>query len=160
MKGAGCLFIQNQFVLVGYTPKIKKWSGIGGKIQGNESLRETAIREMLEELFGLIPSQKLIQDCDKILSKAKLVVSDSYGILPISFDMYNLIPLVLLSNKYISPYYKSLPMNFIDLINERLPQENAEITELKVINFRLHNPDTDSSVLDDCNFVEKISHNK
>ena len=155
MKGAGCLFIQDTFVLVGYTPKINKWSGIGGKIQGHESLRETAIREMLEELFGLTPSQKLIDDCNNVLSTINLVIHDEYGILPISFDRYKMISLMLLQNDYASPYYKNLPMTFIDLVKERLPQDGAEITELKVINFRLHNPDTDKCLLTDCYFIEK-----
>jgi 8-oxo-dGTP pyrophosphatase MutT (NUDIX family) len=153
--GAGCLFIQNSFALAAYTPKLKKWSGIGGLINPNESLRYTAIREMLEELFGLEPSEEIIMDCEYVLRMVKLVVRDNYGILIISFDDYILIAKVLVGNKIVSPYYKTIPMNFVDLITERLPQESAEITDLRVINYNLPNPDVTKELLDDCYFVEK-----
>jgi len=155
MIGAGCLFIQNSFALVGYTPKLKKWSGIGGKINPNESLRYTAIREMLEELFGLDVNTRLIADCDFALRMAKIYIRDSYGLLSVSFEHYNLIAKVLVDNKIESPYYKRIPMNFIDLIMQRVPQEHAEITDLKVVNYKVPNPDVTKELLDDCYFVEK-----
>jgi 8-oxo-dGTP pyrophosphatase MutT (NUDIX family) len=153
--GAGCLFIQSSFALAAYTPKLKKWSGIGGLINPNESLRYTAIREMLEELFGLEPSEEVIRDCDYVLRMVKLVVRNNYGILTVSFDDYILIAKVLVYNKIVSPYYKTIPMNFVDLINERCPLDSAEITELKVVNYKLPNPDVTKELLDDCYFVEK-----
>ena len=155
MKGAGCLFIQSGFALVGYTPKLKKWSGIGGKVLGTETLRETAIREMLEELFGLEPFIKLIKDCDKILSNIELIINDFYGILPISFISYKKIAQILVQHKCKSPYYKTVPMSFVDLINERIPEDISEITELKVINYNLINPDIDPDFINDCMLIEK-----
>jgi hypothetical protein len=153
--GAGCLFIQNNYILVGYTPKRKIWSGIGGKIEGKETLRQTAIREMLEELFGFVPTIKIINDLDKLLISSKLIIRENYGILPISFDLYNFISLVLFTNRCVSPYYKSIPMKFIELVQNRIPMENAEITELKVVNYTLNNPDIDKNIIADSYFVTK-----
>lgn len=153
--GAGCLFIQGNFILVGYTPKYKKWSGIGGKIEAKETLRQTAIREMVEELFGLKPTQKIINDIDKLLISSKIIIRENYGILPISFELYNYISLVLFTNRCVSPYYKTIPMKFIDLVQNRIPMDNAEITELKVVNYTLNNPDIDKNIIADAYFVSK-----
>jgi hypothetical protein len=42
-----------------------------------------------------------------------------------------------------------MPTSFIELINNRRPQENAEITELKVINYTQHTNEA-KELIDDC----------
>jgi len=42
-----------------------------------------------------------------------------------------------------------MPTSFIELINNRRPHENAEITELKVINYTQHTNEA-KELIDDC----------
>jgi hypothetical protein len=150
VKGAGCLFIQGDYVLTGYNPKFNIWSGIGGKVEPGESPRITAYRETIEELFGFNPSQKILDDCEAAFGMLPLNIRDNYGVIKISFDLYVHLSYILRANNCISPFYNKIPISFEDVLTERKKIENAEITELKVINFKGSNPDISTDLLLDC----------
>ena len=150
IKAAGCLFIQGDYVLTGYNPKYNIWSGIGGKVEPNESPRITAYRETIEELFGFNPSQKILDDCESAFGMVPLIIRDNYGVIKISFDLYVHLSYILRAHKCISPFYNRIPITFDEIIMHRKKIENAEITELKVINFKGNNPDISMDLLLDC----------
>lgn len=149
LKGAGCLFTQNNFVLAGYSPKLKAWTGIGGKINAGETIKEAAYRETIEELFGFTPSPQIVEECIQTFNFAQLITVDNYAIIPLSFDLVIHIIYILRAHQCTSPYYFTMPTSFIELINNRRPQENAEITELKVINYTQHTNEA-KELIDDC----------
>jgi 8-oxo-dGTP pyrophosphatase MutT (NUDIX family) len=160
-KGAGCLFIQNKYVLAGYNPKYKIWSGIGGKIEEGETIRQAAFRETIEELFGFVPSQEIINECDQAFNFIRMITINNYGIIPLSFDLFVHIIYILKAHKCESPYYYTLPNSFIELISERRPVETAEITELKVINYTIPNQVIAEELVKDCiNYVNYLDKNK
>jgi len=150
VKGAGCLFTQGDYVLTGYNPKYNLWSGIGGKVEPDESPRNAAFRETIEELFGFNPSQKVLDDCEAAFGMLPLIIRDNYGIIKISFDLYVHLSYILRAHNCISPFYHRIPISFEEIISQRKKVENAEITELKVINFKTPSPDISIELLLDC----------
>jgi 8-oxo-dGTP pyrophosphatase MutT (NUDIX family) len=149
LKGAGCLFTQNNFVLAGYSPKLKAWTGIGGKINAGETVKEAAYRETIEELFGFTPSSQIVEECQQAFDFAQIITVNNYAIIPLSFDLVIHIIYILRAHQCTSPYYFTMPTSFIELINNRRPHENAEITELKVINYTQHTNEA-KELIDDC----------
>ena len=150
VKGAGCLFIQDAYVLTGYNPTHNIWSGIGGKVEPNESPRYTAYRETIEELFGFSPSQKILDDCEAAFGMIPLIIRENYGVIKISFDLYVHLSYILRAHKCTSPFYNNIPISFDEVISQRKVVENAEITELKVINYTMPGPDISIDLILDC----------
>jgi hypothetical protein len=150
VKAAGCLFIQDTYVLTGYNPKLNIWSGIGGKIEPGESPRITAYRETIEELFGINPSKEILDDCESAFGIIPLNIRDNYGVIKISFDLYIHLSYILRAHKCVSPFYNNIPISFNEVIHQRKQVENAEITVLKIINYKDHNPDISIDLLLDC----------
>jgi 8-oxo-dGTP pyrophosphatase MutT (NUDIX family) len=159
IKAAGCLFIQGDYVLTGYNPKLNIWSGIGGKIEKGELPYQTAFRETIEELYGLIPSKEIIDNCVKIFSTYKMIIKNNYGFIPFSFDKISTISHIIKEYIDSTPYYDYIPMSFNELITIRKTTENMEITELKVINYKQHNPDISLDLLLDCEESQKTNIN-
>lgn len=65
-KGAGMIFTDGSVVLCGWEPRKRKPGlyGIGGKAENavdRRDYRQTAAREVLEELFGVVPSAALVE---------------------------------------------------------------------------------------------------
>jgi hypothetical protein len=150
IKGAGCLFIQGDYVLTGYNPTHNIWSGIGGKVEPGELPRIAAYRETIEELFGFTPSQKILDDCDAAFGMIPLNVRDNYGVIKISFDLYVHLSYILRAHKCISPFYNKIPISFDEVISQRKTVVNAEITELKIINYKMPSPDISIDLILDC----------
>lgn len=150
IKAAGCLFTQDTYVLTGYNPKYNVWSGIGGKVEPNESPRYAAYRETIEELFGFNPSQKILDDCESAFGMIPLIIRGNYAMIKISFDLYVHLSYILRAHKCITPFYNRIPISFDEIISQRKKVENAEITELKVINYKEPNPDISIDLILDC----------
>ena len=150
VKAAGCLFIQGDYVLTGYNPAYNIWSGIGGKLEPGESARNAAYRETIEEIFGFSPSQEILNDCESAFQKLPLTVRYNYGVIKISFDLYVHLSYILRAHNCVSPFYNKIPDSFEEILTERKKIENAEITELKVINYKEPCPDISTDLLLDC----------
>lgn len=150
VKAAGCLFIQDDYVLTGYNPTHNIWSGIGGKLEPGESARFAAYRETIEEIFGFKPSQEILNDCEAAFGKLPLIVRDNYGVIKISFNLYVHLSYILRAHNCVSPFYNRIPISFEEVLVERKKIENAEITELKVINYKMPTPDISIDLLLDC----------
>jgi hypothetical protein len=120
--GAGVLFHDETHFIAGYQPKIGLISGIGGKKEpGDKNAKATALREMLEELFGysdprIIDALATIQE-DKVIDYGYYIVY-VYSLYHLSSMLYSISTFRLQSQ-----YYEQHPLTIHDLIyKRRLPQ--------------------------------------
>jgi hypothetical protein len=119
---AGCLFTNGTHVLAGYQGTI---NGIGGKADEGEEPQATALRETLEEIFGIYEF-----DIEKVrLPPQKIIVKKSYTIFVYDFDDLESMCSVLKGSGVKSPMYSEIPTTVWDLIVKRLPVE-SEVTAL------------------------------
>jgi hypothetical protein len=130
--GAGILFVSEdgRSVLSGYHPKLNRLSGFGGKCHEDEEPLETAVREIVEEIFGLFD---ISQECSLELSSCirNIPKNNADYILYIEsetrlFEM----AYILQKNNYVSPYYLEFPKNSFELNNFRQQKEDMEITRI------------------------------
>jgi len=150
MKAAGCLFIEGSLVLAGYNTKYNMWSGIGGKIESGESVKQAALRETLEELFSITPTKDIIDTCVKAFDNNPLVNRNNYGFILLSFDHFKELTNILRLHHCISPFYEIIPHSITDLIRFRKKAPNAEISDLMLINFNDPIIDISTDLLLDC----------
>ena len=132
--GAGVLFL-NPFVrkaLAGFHPKLGLWSGFGGKRQGNETIAQTAFREVVEEVFGIEIQKKEIAEIVAAVKARFPVPARGYYIYCLPVSSIFMIVSVLERNRYSSPYYENLPHSMSELLECRSPPPNAEITKIQV----------------------------
>ena len=129
---SGVLFTDNNVLLAGYQPKQKIISGIGGKAHPGETTHDTAMREMLEELFGydIIPVDLLK---DVRLSPQQVLWSKDYVVYVYSFRDLEIILDVVKWHNIRSPFYAVLPTTCGDLVFKRRAPPSAEITHLCVL---------------------------
>ena len=151
---AGVIFTDKRIMLAGYQShgEASCISGIGGKRQGNENFSQTAIREMLEELFQAQCSLELIERIEAYVIPESIIRNDNYIILVYSFKSLNDIMKLLISLDAKSPIYRTFPKNLNELIFNRVPLNNSEISCLCLIPV-VHHPKTyqfiDDNLLDD-----------
>lgn len=131
---AGCLFTNGTHVLAGYQGTI---NGIGGKAEEGEEPQATALREMLEEIFGIV------FDIEKVrLPPQKIIVKKSYNIFVYSFDDLEAMCSMLKGAGVVSPMYSEIPTTVWELIVKRLPVESEvrALCILPVVNHPRHMP--------------------
>ena len=135
---AGTLFTNGTHVLAGYqkgytSPSI---SGIGGKREGTETYMETALRETVEELFGLsVVPLDLLSRMKGLLEPRRIHKTGSYVLVIYNFnDLEKILELVKRDVK-VSPLYKTLPKSISELLLDRtMPVENLPVVNLPVAN--------------------------
>jgi hypothetical protein len=149
---AGCIFTNDTHILGGYQPNKASpcISGIGGKKEGVEEFLETALREMLEELFGLY-NKEYIPPLMAIPYE-RLLISGDYVSIVYSFTSLEKILLELNRLSAVSPLYTEIPLTLIDLILKRLPV-NSEISHLCLLPLVKHS--RTSPFVENC-FVKDI----
>ena len=131
---AGCLFTNGTHVLAGYQGTI---NGIGGKAKEGEEPQATALREMLEEIFGVV------FDIEKVrLPPQKIIVKKSYTIFVYDFDDLESMCSTLKASSIVSPMYSEIPTTVWDLIVKRLPVESEvrSLCLLPVVDHPRHMP--------------------
>ena len=132
---AGCLFTNGTHVLAGYQGTI---NGIGGKAEEGEEPQATALRETLEEIFGIYDF-----DIEKVrLPPQKIIVKNDYNIFVYTFDDLESICSILKWSGVKSPMYSEIPTTVWDLIVKRLPIESEvrALCLLPVVNHPRHMP--------------------
>jgi len=134
-KGAGTIFTNNEIVLAGFNVKINTISGIGGKPNNCELPWETAIRETLEELFEINPSNELIIDINLLIKPNKIKNNLNYYIWVYTIDDLNTLLKFLKSKQTVSKLYKKFPKNISELILNRNTAITKEIRELYLLPF-------------------------
>jgi len=116
---AGTLFTNGTHVLAAYQKDIENptVSGIGGKRENSESYIETALREMVEELFG-------IQQVPLVLLRRLVIMMEprqiqqvgSYVLVVYSFNDLDKIIETVCSEIKVSPLYSVMPKTITDLV--------------------------------------------
>jgi len=114
---AGCLFTNGTHVLAGYQKS--SINGIGGKAEEGEEPQTTALREMLEEIFGIS------FDIEKIrITPKKIIMKHDYSIFVYSFEDLEAMCGVLRLGGVESPMYSEIPSTIWDLIVKRRAVES------------------------------------
>jgi hypothetical protein len=130
---AGVFFHDQTHVLGGYQPKIGLITGIGGKKEpGDKDSKTTALREMVEELFGYT-DYRIVDALTPI--KEENCIDGAYTIYVFSFFQLSRMLYTISTFQLTSPYYKEHPLTIPDLIYKRLSPEGQEITRLHLIPF-------------------------
>lgn len=142
--------MERGYALCGLTPKLEKFSGIGGKPEPGESILQTAFREAVEELYGINPSNDLLLDLTRAFSSNKLLERNRYYYVLLSFiDVVSLNAIVFMHHPT-SPYYKTPPSSILDLVLNRYVTEDAEITELSLKKYGIGLTSLDTEFIKDC----------
>jgi len=131
-SAAGILFQHDTKFLSGWNPSLGAWSGFGGKRRGIETSIQTAIREVVEELFQVNIRTDHIGPLEVILSPFDFEQNGDYVVFFMNVSSLFQISVFLEKKGYRSPLYSSFPTNAVDLVEARiLPEGNTyEITHL------------------------------
>ncbi len=134
---AGILFTDGRFVLAGWQPNkvLPTLSGFGGKpIEQDEIPYDTALREVLEELFGLHGLPVLyIRSLQDQLPPPVFHVVGNYLVFVHSFEsLFHLIETIYKDGLSI-PFYKTQPTSIQSLLFERTPIQGCEVSELALL---------------------------
>ena len=125
------MFTDGIRVLAGYQTKTRKIGGFGGKSHDAESRAETALRETIEELFGVIDvPAELIR---KLPISQNTIEYPEYTCFVYNFD--DLQTFIRRAGRYInsSPLYSVFPTTVWELLQNRIFSESAEVGELYLI---------------------------
>lgn len=135
-EAAGVLFTDKRIVLGGWQPRkaMPKVSGIGGLRNGDEPYMVTALREMVEELYGC--AEVPVALLHKLMNKfepVKVFRNQTYITVVYSFDQ--LAGMLECINKagIITYYYVRPPKNHKDLIFKRQKSATAEVESFALL---------------------------
>jgi len=131
--GAGIHFVNCTHILAGYTYKYgsPRITGIGGRSEDNEKYYETAIRETLEELFGVVPTNELVTRVSRAIRPQHVLNNNGYIIMICTMnDLDKIIRILKTSADAVVAYYDSIPANITELIFNRINIHNAEIQSI------------------------------
>ncbi len=145
-KAAGCLFTDGHHVLAGYQPrKVKPFmSGIGGARKWGEPHQDTAIREMVEEIFEPlyeVPPAFYEAILENVKPRASL---QSGGYVCLVFTFKDLEKILKIAGRYriTSRVYRKLPKTLLDLLGTRDASGTAdwkpEITQFGLLPLVAH----------------------
>jgi hypothetical protein len=128
-QSAGCIFTDGKQVLGGYQKKGSYISGLGGRRKNGEDYHQTAIRETIEELFEIEPSDTHIEELQKI-KYSKKILNEFY--VALVYDFNDLITFMQISKKYVvrSPLYVNFPETIVDLLLQRKIRNTSEVQQL------------------------------
>lgn len=131
-SAAGMLFQDGDRFLSGWNPSLTAWSGFGGKRRGNETSIQTAVREVVEEIFQVNLVREDINTLEEELSPFDFKQNGEYVVFFMNVSSLFQISVFLEKKGYRSPLYSSFPANVVDLIEaRRLPEGNPyEVTHL------------------------------
>jgi hypothetical protein len=115
---AGVLFRDETHFIAGYQPKLGLINGIGGKKEaGDKNAKATALREMLEELFGY--NDPRIIDALVTIQEEKVIDYGSYIVYVYSLYHLSSMLYIISTFRLQSPYYEHHPLTIHDLIYKR-----------------------------------------
>jgi hypothetical protein len=137
-QAAGVLFTDGTDVLAGFQPLKEEpsISGFGGSREGKETIRETAFRELLEELFEPEPTfdiKPLIRVLKERYKKDPIIKKSSYRFLILPFRELAAILALVKAIGMRSQVYTTIPTTIADLIKKRVPLPTSEISTLMLL---------------------------
>ena len=131
--GAGILFYHNNTFLTGFSSHLKLWSGFGGKVEKTDKTPlQTAIREVIEEVFGINPSEHIIRWIQNIKIQ-QIINRHGYTLHICHINELKWISSILMFFGEKSPYYKQLPSDITELLTERNAPEDAEVPTIELL---------------------------
>lgn len=128
-EGAGCIFTDGSMVLAGYQPKKgnKLISGFGGSRKAGENYFDTALREVLEELLEIKPSEQLLATLNLEFQPSRVIINGTYIVLQYSLnDIGTLLDIVARFYSH-SPIYSDMPMTLIEIVFRRKHLKGMEV---------------------------------
>ena len=133
-KAAGVLFTDRIHVLAGFQPGKGAVSGFGGSREGCETIRQTAFREVLEELLEPISDLRpfIAALCDRYKDHP-ITRKEAYRFLTLTLED---LLCILKEAKEIdlkSNIYKSIPTTIAALIQKRKPLASSEVTTIMLL---------------------------
>lgn len=132
---AGILFTDGKFVLAGYDQHKSTITGIGGKPKDGETIKQTALRETIEELFEFeeIP-EALMRLLNVVLTFDSMITRSGYSIFIMTFADLNLIfRTLLMVHNLKSKVYDVLPTCLNQLIMDRKIHPDAEFSHMLLL---------------------------
>lgn len=142
-KAAGVVFTDGRLILAGYQPLKKKpfISGLGGSKEPGESYKDTALREMVEELFEFktVPPE-LIAELKAKCQPSRILHSATYVRLVYTFEDLESILKIINSYTPRSPLYVTFPLTLMDLLFDRKVKGKAELSHLCLLPVVKHDP--------------------
>ena len=117
-------------------------SGIGGSKDEGETYKETALREMVEELFETSVPPALLAELKTCVSHSpRKVLRGTYVRLVYTFE--DLVDMLAIMKKHIkSPLYATFPLTLMDLLFQRRVKGKAEISHLCLLPVVKHDSGT------------------
>ena len=131
-EAAGILFTDGVHVLAGFQPGKAAISGFGGSREGNETIRQTAFREALEEL--LEPASISVHLLQSLVDRYKchpVTRKGTYRFLTLDFE--DLLIILKEAADLKSQIYKSIPTTIATLLKKRTPTPESEVTTLMLL---------------------------
>lgn len=129
------VFTDGETILGGYEPHKKCISGLGGKHEKAEDPASTAIRETIEELYGIRGvNQDMVDGIKKLLRFDVSHESATAAYIFYVVDYEDLEKLLLYMSKQSirSPHYPVLPKTLAELL-DRKPVPDPEVESLELI---------------------------
>jgi hypothetical protein len=157
---AGCLFTENELVLAGIQPNKtpRCISGLGGKKHFGETYIHTALREMVEELYGydyfehMAEFSEIIRKVINSIPIRNTVDNGNYISIVYTFKDLETIMGIVAKQRLSSPFYLTPPKTLQDLLlkrNWRFKEEvQPEVTTLVLL--------PTSQIMVDHNFTEDV----
>lgn len=144
-SSAGILFqnLHQGTFLSGFNSKLNCWSGFGGGKMGNETPWETAVREVVEEIFGIYLPPTSLQTLQQAISPLEFFKTGDYICFVLSIDYLFKISEMIDMLEYKSPFYGDVfPKTISDLLEKRTIESHKyfEIRELAFLKPKFHGP--------------------
>ncbi len=133
-ESAGCLFHDKCSFLAGFQRKQQKWTGFGGKKYHGETAFQTAMREVIEELFE---NQITQQTLARLICTIPLSLPNqdgTYIYYKYDYSIIFKIIQILEEDGYISPLYEEWPKNLSQLMTKRRHCAECEIQHIQLFN--------------------------
>jgi hypothetical protein len=134
--GAGCVFTNGKYILLGFQSRNHLMSGIGGKRKDGEDTVQTAFREVIEEIFGIrdvLP--ECIEKCKNRIIPVGAFSRDKYHVYVLTFE--HIFDIVNVLNETgcgkDSPYFEVLPSRIDELLFNRNAYASCEVPYLSLI---------------------------
>jgi hypothetical protein len=134
-EAAGVIFTDERHVLAGWQPRKAqpRLTGIGGMRNPGEPYMETALREMVEELYGCAEVPVTLLATLQKIEPTRVFQSDKYVNVVYTFkDLSSMLECI---NKagIKSYYYEKPPVNLTDLVMKRKKSKTAEVETLALL---------------------------
>jgi 8-oxo-dGTP pyrophosphatase MutT (NUDIX family) len=139
-SSAGILFEDSEAEAVsylsGWNPSLNAWSGFGGKRHGEETAWQTALREVIEELYGLRVKKDVLHSLYEKITPMEFFQNGTYVCFVCPLRIVFELATYLEGFGYKSPFYIKFPTSVYELLESRNYEsvERVEITDLTLLN--------------------------